>query len=108
MIDIGLDGIKDPSVKDALYNIQQEFRDQKILNFFWTFFKVSFVASVTDYKFKHNLGYTPKDFLITSIRGNGTAYIDLDESDSQFLNITTTDSCTIRFLLGNLDENSTA
>lgn len=108
MLDVRLEFIEDKEAQEAISNIVDEFRGQPLLNFLWKFYSVTLTSSVTDYKFRHGLGFKPKDFLITGITGAGTGYFDLDQSDSTFLYITTTDACTIRFLLGNLDENSLA
>lgn len=108
MLDIGLEGIKDPLVREAFYNVLEELRGQAQLNFLWKFYNVTF-ASGGDYNYKHGLGFKPKDYQITAItKSSGeSAYIDLDASDNTNVAITVSGPCTVRFLLGNLDVNST-
>lgn len=108
MLDLGLEGIKDANVREAFYNILEELRGQAQLNFLWKFFSVTFTSGGT-YSYRHGLGFRPKDYQITGILNSSgeAAYIDLDASDNTNVSITVSGACTVRFLLGNLDVNST-
>lgn len=106
MLDITLERIQDPFVRDALYNILEEVRSQPILKYNFKSFEVTFSEGVSDFPFKHNLGFKPKDRVITNITSGGGGYIDLDSATSVYVNITVSEACTMRFLLGNYDSNS--
>lgn len=108
ILDLGLEGVTDRNTREAFYNILEELRSQVQLNFFWKFFSKTFSVGGT-YTFKHNLGFKPKDSQITGIINTSgqSAYIDLDTADKTDVDITVTGPCTVRFLLGNLDVNST-
>lgn len=108
MLDLRLDHIDDQDVRSALYNIQEFLRGQKLLNFQWEFFTVVFTAAASEFVFTHNLGFTPKDYHITSFSNGASGYIDIDTADGTTVEITTTGPTTMRFLLGNLDTTSQA
>lgn len=107
MIDIGLDGIKETGIRDNFVNILEEFK-KPIHRFDFKFFELTFTAAVTNYRFRHGLPYTPKDVIITSQYGAGVAEFNYALFDATSIDITTTDACKVRFLLGNFSENSGA
>jgi hypothetical protein len=108
MLDIDLNGIQDPVVRDALYAILEQFRNEPTLNFGFKFFTIVFASGVTNYRFRHGLGFRPKDAIITDVSNDEDAYFDMDLSDGTHLDITASGACTIRFVVGNLDVNSQA
>ena len=105
MIDIGLDGIKDTGIRDNFVNILEEF-NKPIHKFNFQFFELNFTAAVTNYRYRHNLPYTPKDVIITAQYGTGVAEFNYQLFSSTHIDITTTDACTVRFLLGNFSKDS--
>lgn len=108
MLEIGLEGIKDPVVKDAFYVLLEFLRNEPTVNFKWKPFSLIFTTGVTDYAFRHGLGFKPKDALITDVSNDQEAFVNLDDSTSTMVSITASGACTVRLLLGNLDVNSQA
>lgn len=105
MIDIGLDGIEDTGIRENFSNILEEFK-KTIHRFDFQFFEVVFTAAVTNYKFKHNMRFVPKDVIQTSVIGAGAVTFNYANFDSNFIDITTTGACTVRFIAGNFSKQS--
>lgn len=63
-------------------------------------------GAISGFKFPHNLGYTPKDVIITSAIGldgsafSGTIAWNFDKFDGTNLNLTTSAGCTLRVIVG--------
>lgn len=91
---------------DLLQNfqiLQDAFRNQKLLQD-WAFFDLTFNVAVTDEMFRHNLGYIPKDVLVTRLSGPGTLTFEYDKFTSEFIKITTTGACRVRCFVGTYRE----
>ncbi len=72
------------------------------------FFEVNLTTNTTNLRFKHNLGYTPKDLIQTGLYGTGTVTWNYNLFDANFLDLTTASipangTLTVRFLAGNID-----
>lgn len=111
MLEVNLTGIKDFATRDAIANVQDEFRDNDLLGGKFTFFTLSFLSAVTNYKFPHGLGFKPLDIIQTSFIGLGTGgagAVEFNYSlfDAVNLDITTTDACRFRFFAGSFVPNS--
>lgn len=69
-----------------------------------SFYETKLPCATSNFKFPHNLGYTPKDIVITSILGTGAVtiiYANLDGTNVEFTTTGTAgDFLTVRFLLG--------
>lgn len=61
-------------------------------------------TSANTYVFKHNRKLIPKDIIITSVVGAGTPTILHNETDKDFIYITSTDACVIRCFIGTYAE----
>lgn len=77
----------------------------------WQFFEVTFTAAVTDFKIAHGLGFTPTDIILTATKGAGSVgagviTFNYDSFDKTNINVTTTDSCVVRFFAGSYKEES--
>lgn len=72
-------------------------------------YELTFTKTESHYKFKHNLGYLPKDAILTSSSGSGTATFNPSLATATDLDITISGTVTkdapltIRFLAGTLD-----
>lgn len=104
MLDISLEGIKDPVVRDAFYTVLEFLRGEPEVNFKWKFYEKTFPSGGT-YTFPHGLGFKPKDFRVTN---NAAGYVDLDECTNTNVVVVVAAASTMRFTLGNLDVNSQA
>ena len=108
MIKLLVNEIQDPYSRENFRRLGNEFRDQTILRGKFKFFEIVFTIAVTNFKYKHNLDFTPKDILQTSLKGPGTLTWNYDLFDKTHLNITTTGACTVRAYIGHFTEGSDA
>ena len=108
MLDLRLENISDDLTRDAVFNIVEAFRQEDILNCKFRHFEIVFPASVSNFKYPHKLGFMPKDVILTSSIGAGTATFNYTLFDNINLNITTSGAVTIRFLAGSFVKESQA
>ena len=57
----------------------------------------SYPATIT---FRHRLGFTPKDLILTRQIGPGSVTFNYEDFDSTVISLTITDSVSLRFFLG--------
>lgn len=112
-LDLYLDDIKDSTIRTALYRVLEWARLQDLLIGDFRFYTLNLIGTLTNFKFAHNLGFIPKDILVTSIiandsGGGGTVQFNYSKFDAVNLDISTTDSCTVRFFAGNFVQGSQA
>lgn len=99
--------ITDTWIRKSLELIQNEVNlKQPLLRGQWRFFELSFIGPQAHMKVKHNLGFQPKDILLTSTIGPGIFNVNFDLTDKDNLDITTTDSCKIRAFIGTYSEGA--
>lgn len=66
------------------------------------FFTVTLTSAVTNFRFKHNLEYIPKDIILTSKTGAGTVTFNYDLFSATYIDITTSAATTLRFIAGSM------
>lgn len=88
-------------------NINQNFNKLKSIieknnlrYFDCQFYEIDITAAVSNYKYPHNLGFSPKDIIQTSLTGSGSITFNYTSFDKTYLDITTTDACKVRFYAG--------
>lgn len=91
--------IVDTYSRENFRKIGDFFRQLSLFSNFKVF-TLSFTAAEDHHKFTHNLGFLPKDIIVTSKTGSGTVTFNQDLSDTINLDITATGACEIRFLAG--------
>lgn len=99
-----LDSVKDDASWECFAEIQREFNSRPILLGDWKFFQISVTGAVTDYKFKHNLGFIPKDIIQTAVIGGPITW-SYSKFDIDYVYLSTTGSCTFRGFIGLFREN---
>ena len=67
------------------------------------FFTFEFKTAESGRKFNHNLGFLPKDIVLTSKTGPGVVTFNQDLTTKDELSISSTDAAIIRFLAGSFD-----
>lgn len=108
MISLLIKDITDKILRENFKRIETEFRlNQPFLRGEWKFFELNFDRAVTNFKFAHNLKFSPLDIVQTSIRGVGAITFNFSKFDASFLDITTTNACTVRFFVGSYQEGGT-
>jgi len=95
--------VKDPAVQQALDNLASFLREQSpLLNF--KHFELEFTTTGTQ-TIPHNLGFQPKDIILTSKIGSGTITFNYGSFTKDDLSVTISGgSCTVRFFAGTYDE----
>lgn len=107
MIELGLDGIENTTIRDNFVSILEEFKSP-LLNFKFKFFELTFTGAVTNYRYLHNMGFIPKDIIQTSKTGAGAITFNYSLFSNTHLDITTSGACVVRFLAGNFSPSSNA
>lgn len=96
--------ITDIYVRKAFQEINDFLDIQSFLKGNFKHFEITVDAAVTNQKFKHNLGFLPKDIILTWIEGTGGVTWNYDLFDSTNIVFSTTKAGTIRFFLGRYNE----
>lgn len=96
--------ITDQYIQENFLRITDFFKKQKMLQAEFTHFELVFSSAVTNFKFRHNLGFQPKDVIQTSSIGAGVLTWNYDKFDAQFLDITTTGAVKVRAFVGSYQE----
>lgn len=99
--------IKEDPIRKALESLANDLRTQNPFRGF-RFFTLAFDRAAAGYKFKHNLGFLPKDVIMSSLIGPGAVTFNYANFTQTEIELTVTDACTIRFFAGSFDERSGA
>ena len=98
--------VEDTYAQENFLRIEEGFREQVLLKGQWKFVELTFGAASTNFRFKHNLSFTPKDIILTSKTGAGTATFSFDLFTNEFLDISVTAATVLRFFVGSYQEAS--
>jgi hypothetical protein len=63
-------------------------------------FEITLTAAVTNFRYRHSLGFQPKDIIQTSLTGTGVATWNYNLFNDTYLDLTTTGACTVRLFAG--------
>ena len=102
--DQDLSRIQDVAVRDAIQRLYEGFRDVDLLKGRFEFFEITLSGAVTNFKYKHNLGFEPKDVIQTSLTGAGSLTWNYTLFSQTELDITTTGACVVRAFVGRFSE----
>ncbi len=92
-------------VRDALQKIKEAFDNATILNGQFQFYTITFKGAITNFKYSHNLPFTPMDVLQTSITGTGTVTWNYSLFSPSQLDLTSTGPCVVRAFIGRFKGN---
>ena len=104
MIDLIFDKLSDPVARENFEKLDQHLRDQIFSKLEGKHFEIVISGAVTNQRFKHNLGFVPKDIVQTSVKGAGTISWNYDNFDKDYVYFTTTNACTVRVFIGTYAE----
>lgn len=99
-----LEEISDTYIQQNFVRLLAFFTKQRLLGAEFKHFEISFKGAVTNSKFKHNLGFVPRDVIQTSSIGAGVLTWNYDKFDANFLDITTTGAVRVRAFVGSYQE----
>lgn len=98
-----LDSI-DPTLRTNFEALRDYLQESSILKGEWKHFEIVVDGAVSNKKYKHNLGFTPKDVLVTfDTAGVSWAYASFDDTNVQF---STSGSGIIRVFIGRYANNA--
>lgn len=103
-IDIKYQEIEDQYARENFFRLKKFFDAETFLKGEWEFVEFTVPGAITNYRFKHNLGFQPKDVLVTSTIGAGTVQFNYNLFDKDFLDLTTTGQVTIRAFVGRFEK----
>lgn len=101
MINLNLDSISDPILRENFENIVQEFGINPFLNGDLRHFEAIAKKKNNQFKFKHNLGFIPHDILISHIMPQGvTVKVVHEKTNVNFITFDVSGPCKFRFFAG--------
>lgn len=105
MLELILKDITDSYVRENFKRIVEFIRGDSLRKSQFKFFEVTFAAGTSNYRYRHGLGYRPKDFLATGVTNGETVIFNVDLCDKDYIDMTVSGSCTVRFFAGAYREN---
>lgn len=100
MIDLFVNEVEDSNIRENFRKLENNLNNEPITSPEWVFVELTFTGAETNYKHKHNLKFTPRDVIQTSITGAGSVTFNYALFDETNIDITTDDACVVRFFLG--------
>lgn len=105
-LDLILKEIQDDYVRENFTRIRRFLEGKTFLKGTFKFFELEVTAAVTNQRHKHNLGFVPKDVIITSQIGAGALTINYSRFDIDFIDFTTTGAVAFRGFVGTYREGT--
>ena len=97
--------IKDQRVRESIQWMYEYLISESMLQGKFQHFEITTRAAVTALKIPHNLGFQPKDIIVTSQIG-GTATFIYQSFTTQDIVLTTTAAMTVRFFGGSYESEN--
>lgn len=91
--------ISDPTLRQNFTNLLAYFKAQGQLDGF-AFMEQIFTKAQSNFRVSHSLGAIPTDVLLTQLTGPGSVSFNFGLFDAQFLDITVSGACRVRFFYG--------
>ncbi len=104
MLKLFLNEVPEDYARENFRRISESINNDLISSANWRFIELLVEGVTTNFKFKHNLKFIPKDVIITSMIG-GVATFNYSLFDETNIDLNTTATTTVRFLLGRFDAN---
>lgn len=95
-----LEKVMDRVARDNFQKVEDYVRSSDILRPNFKFYEIIFTQAETNKRIPHRLGFRPKDVIQTSLTGAGSLTWNYTLFDKDYLDITTTDACVVRALIG--------
>lgn len=96
---LNINNISDRIIQQNFQNLLAYFQAQGQLDGF-VFMEQIFTKAQTHARIAHNLGVIPTDIFLTQLTGSGSVTFNFGLFDAQFLDITVTGACRVRFFFG--------
>lgn len=102
MLNLDLETIKDPAVREQLEKLNDFIRGNPFLSGEWEFREQQINTAGALIPIKHNLSFAPTDIFISYIDGDYNFYFRNELSDRNYVYGTANGPCFIRFIVGRL------
>lgn len=99
-----LSGIEDEFVRENFRLLDDYLRDVDFLAGEFRHIEIVLESAVTNFKFAHNLGFVPRDIILTFVTDGATVTWDYDSFDRENIQLDTSAACTIRFFVGRYEK----
>lgn len=99
--------LEDPVARECFQWLVDFLRDVPLLQGSFRHMELKFNKAETNVKIPHNLGFKPEDIIQTSLTGAGTVTFNHDKFNNANLDISTTNSCVVRFFAGRYEREFT-
>lgn len=96
---VAIDQLKDPLLQRNFKNLQNFF-DTEIITMGFRFMEFTLDKETVNAKFAHNLGYIPKDVLVTRLTGEGQITFNYNLFDNRNIDVTVTGPVKVRLFIG--------
>lgn len=99
--------IEDPYVLENFKRLKIFLRDNALFKFGFIYKTFEIPAGLTtNFKFKHNLNFVPKDLITTAVSNNAVLTWHFDTFDKDFVYLDASAPCSVRVLLGSYKDES--
>lgn len=102
MITLLIKEVADQFVQENFKRLRDFINRNNLIQSELQIFEVSFTGAKTNFKFKHNLKYLPKDVIVLSVSKSATVTFNFDLFDDEYLDMTVSAACKVRFLAGTM------
>lgn len=99
-----IEEIEDPLVRENFQRLIEFFQQQSLLQGVFKHFQITIPQAVTNYRYRHGLGFQPKDVIQSSLTGVGALTWNYASFDKEYVSITTTGPCVVRAFIGRYEE----
>lgn len=100
MIDLILKDITDRYIRENFVRLGKFLNGQSFLGGDFTFVEVEIIQADANFRYKHGLPFIPTDVVLTAIEGDHRVYFKYQNFDRDFVYISATGPCRLRFFLG--------
>lgn len=107
-IELILKDISDKHSRENFTRLNRFLSNQTILNGEWEFYQIEVPGAVTEFKFKHNLKFIPKDIIVLSIDGHKNIDFRYDLFTHQHIVFSTGGAVCLRLLAGSYTKDNRA
>ena len=94
--------IEDVWVREGMQYLYERLLAEAIISSRFSFFEYTFDGAVSDIQVRHNLGYIPKDIIVTGVNPQAGAFTYKAElSTTSTITVSTSAACVVRLFMGN-------
>jgi hypothetical protein len=102
MITLLIKEVADQFVQENFKRLRDFINRNNLIQSEMQFFEVAFTGAKTNFKFKHNLKYLPKDVIVLSVSKSASCTFNFDLFTDDYIDMTVSGATTVRFLAGTL------